>query len=138
MLEHRVVAEEKKIKLVNGIPKGTMLTADPILFLVVLTNLISNALKFCSEGDEIAVEIPENMVNTIAVRDSGPGISEKIVPDLFKHEIKTTTVGTMGELGTGLGLPYFHDIVSAHGGRIWVESKVGEGSTFYVELSDRE
>ena len=56
------------------------------------------------------------------------------MPDLFKHDVKTSSEGTAGEQGTGLGLPFCYEIMEAHGGTLAVESEPGKGSTFYAEL----
>ena len=74
------------------------------------------------------------IIPTVVVKDSGIGISEKIIPNLFKHEIKTSTVGTSGESGTGLGLTFCNEIITMHNGTLSVESEVGKGSSFYVKL----
>ncbi|MBI5815767.1 MAG: hybrid sensor histidine kinase/response regulator [Nitrospinae bacterium] len=128
------VAEGKGIRLVNEIPGGMRLFADPALYGEVVTNLLSNALKFTRQGDTVTVYAPEERPGTIAVRDTGSGIPAKIIGDLFKHEIKTSLTGVNGEKGTGLGLPYCHDIMLAHNGTITVDSREGEGSVFRITL----
>ena len=109
-------ARAKGIVLRNLAPEGAMVYADPALFGEVLNNLISNAIKFCSEGNTIQIAIPEGRPNVITVSDDGQGVSDELMPFLFRHEVRTSTVGTAGERGTGLGLPYSHDIM-ARGGR---------------------
>ncbi len=127
-------ADEKGIEVVNEVPEGARLHADITLFSETISNLVSNAVKFCDKGDTVTLFIPPERPTTIAVKDTGSGIKESILPDLFKSEVKTTTAGSSGELGTGLGLPYSYEIMQAHGGDITVESVKGEGSVFYVEL----
>lgn len=124
----------KRIRFINDVPPDTALFADHVLFGEVLLNIISNAVKFTKPGGEIRVCVPEGRPSALAVRDTGVGVPERMIGDLFKHEVKTTTVGTGGETGTGLGLPFCHDIMAVHGGSIGVESKKGEGSVFYLEL----
>jgi PAS domain S-box-containing protein len=128
-------ASEKGIELINDVPEGTRLYADLHLFEQVLLNLVSNAIKFCKEDDRIIFFIPADQRTTLALRDTGTGIDGSILPDLFRHEIKTSTYGNKGEKGTGLGLPHSHDIMKAHGGALAVESKPGEGSTFFARLT---
>lgn len=128
------LAEKKGIVLSNEIPDGKRFYVDKELFSVVMQNLVSNAIKFCREGDRVTIFAPEGERTTIAVKDTGLGIDEKVFKDIFKHEEKTSTPGTAGEAGTGLGLPLCLDIMAAHGGSIWAESKAGEGSVFYVEF----
>ncbi|MBF8271247.1 MAG: PAS/PAC sensor hybrid histidine kinase [Magnetococcales bacterium] len=72
----------------------------------------------------------------MAVKDTGVGIAQEQIKNLFKLEEKTSTIGTAGESGTGFGLPFSMDIVKAHGGQLTVESRLGEGSTFCVTLSE--
>ncbi len=127
-------AEEKGINLLNEIPKRTEIHADWDLFAEVLQNLLTNAVKFCSKGDCIKIFLPEDKENTIAVQDTGTGISKNRLSSIFKYEETTSTVGTGGEKGTGLGLPICKDIIEAHGGNIWVESEEGKGSVFYIHL----
>jgi len=129
------LVNEKGIKIVNEVPEGSRLYADTTLFFEVISNLVSNSVKFCGKGDTITLFNPPGRPTTIAVKDTGPGISEKMLPDIFKSEVKTTSLGSLGEPGTGLGLPYSYDIMHAHGGDIKVESAKGEGSVFYAELS---
>jgi PAS domain S-box-containing protein len=128
------MAKEKGIKLVNEVAPETMLYADPVLFEEVIKNLLSNAIKFCREGDQITIYTPEGNKTAIAVKDTGPGIQKNILPDVFKEEVKTSTKGTAGETGTGLGLPYSKDIMEAHGGNLTVESEEGKGTEFIASL----
>jgi len=128
------LAHNKGIEIVNEVPEGARLYADKTLFYEVISNLLSNSVKFCGKGDVITLFSPPGRPTTIAVKDTGPGIGEKMAPDIFKSEVKTTTLGSLGELGTGLGLPYSHDIMREHGGDITVDSVKGEGSVFYAEL----
>jgi signal transduction histidine kinase len=127
-------AAQKGIVIINKVPVDMRLYADQTLFDEVLLNLLSNAIKFCSRGDTITFFVPPALFSAIAVRDTGKGISEKITPNLFKHEMATTTPGTAGETGTGLGLPFSHDIMKAHGGELTVESVPGTGSVFCAIL----
>ncbi len=129
-----LMPQEKGIKLINEVPEKMRLFADFHLLHEVFANLLGNAVKFSDTGDKIKVFVPEGRETTIAVQDYGTGISEKAMPNLFRQDIHTTTKGTRGERGSGLGLPYCKEIVSTHGGEITVESTVGKGSTFYVQL----
>lgn len=127
------LAAGKGVSLANNIPENITLFGDRILIGEVIKNLISNALKFCSDGDSVKVYMAENP-DTIIVEDSGGGICDAIIRDLFKHDVKTSTNGTAGERGTGLGLPYCRDIMDIHGGKLSVESIEGKGSSFYMKL----
>jgi len=129
-------AEKKGVKLLNETPADMKLLADHTLIGEVLNNLVSNAIKFCKAGDGIIIGSVDSL--TLTVKDTGAGIPATILPDLFKAEIKTTTVGTDGEKGTGLGLPYCKEIMKAHGGDLTVESTVGETVFFMRFLAERQ
>jgi PAS domain S-box-containing protein len=131
------VAAGKGVELVNEVVAGTRLYGDPVLFEEVLNNLVINAIKFTNKGDRITVFAPSGDQGAIAVRDTGVGIDEKYLPNIFRHDIKTSTIGTTGEVGTGLGLPLCQDIMKAHGGALTVESVKGKGSVFYAKLPYR-
>jgi signal transduction histidine kinase len=127
-------AAKKGIVIINDIPLDMRLYADPSLFDEVLLNLLSNAIKFCSSGNKITIFAPPGLKSAIAVRDTGQGIDEKSISNLFRHEVQTSTLGTAGETGTGLGLPFSQDIMKAHGGELTVESAPGKGSVFCAIL----
>ena len=104
--------------------------ADSDRVVQVVINLISNAVKFTDAG-QITVSVKKEWSSlTIAVKDQGTGISEadqKLVFDKYKQ---VGDVITDKPTGTGLGLPISKEIVEMHGGKIWVESALGKGSTF--------
>lgn len=129
------MANQKGVTLACDMPAtSTRFYADYELFCTVLQNIISNSIKFCNRGDNITVFIPSDKPGCIAVKDTGIGIREEFLPKLFLYEEKTSTTGTMGEKGSGLGLPFAMDIINAHKGTIAVESTPGIGSVFYVHL----
>lgn len=127
-------AERKGLVVSNDVPPGTRLYADYTLLGQVIGNLVANAIKFSERGGEISVFVPDGRCGVIAVKDTGVGIDETILSDLFRHDVKTTSEGTAGEKGTGLGLVYSNDIMKAHDGYLEVKSKAGEGSVFYAVL----
>jgi len=101
----------------------------------VLRNLLSNAIKFSIFDSKIIVEIKEDgEYYEIAVKDQGVGISEDAIARLFKVGEDTSTTGTNNEKGTGLGLILCKEYVEKNGGRIWVKSKVNEGTTFFFTV----
>lgn len=130
----RRLAENKGISVVNKVAHGTRLFADLNLYNEVLLNLVSNSVKFCNKGDTITVSNQPDDRTTIVVKDTGVGVCEKILSKLFKHDEKTSTVGTSGEKGTGLGLPFCNELITLHGGSIKVESAANEGAVFFVHL----
>jgi PAS domain S-box-containing protein len=127
-------AGEKDIKLVNNIAEGVRIYVDKQLIEGVLQNLISNAIKFSPRGGVVTLSTPESERMTIAVKDAGVGIGKDFLENIFDHNVKTTTLGTAGEKGTGLGMPISKDIVEAHGGSLTVETVEGDGSVFYMAL----
>ncbi|MBI5638735.1 MAG: hybrid sensor histidine kinase/response regulator [Nitrospinae bacterium] len=130
---YATLADKKGIRFVNEVPPGMKVFADGALISEVLNNLVSNAVKFCREGDSVTVGAADP--HTIMVKDGGIGIPASILPDLFKPEVKTTTIGTGGEKGTGLGLPYCKEIMVAHGGAVTVESVEGWGAVFSIRFA---
>lgn len=124
--------EKKKVQLVNDIPENFSTFGDYDLVCIVLRNLISNAIKFCNAGDSVTISC--SSVDSISVVDTGTGINPDVVSNLFTREIKTSSPGTDGEGGTGLGLPLCYDIIKAHEGDLTVESSSGEGSIFTITL----
>jgi len=128
------VALSKKITLTNCIEKQNVY-ADRDMFLVILRNIVTNAIKFTSEGGDITInsEIEDNML-IISVKDTGKGISQELQDNLFKLSKTKSQLGTNNESGTGLGLVLCADFVKANGGKIWFESKIGQGTTFFFSV----
>jgi PAS domain S-box-containing protein len=101
----------------------------------VLTNLIENAIKYSPEGCDIVIEARPNGDDVvISVIDKGAGIPYELIDKIFDRFYQTESVVTGRKSGTGLGLSICRGIIQAHGGRIWVESKLGEGSNFSFSL----
>jgi PAS domain S-box-containing protein len=132
----RPLAEKKNVVVDVQVPQKTRINGDPVLLEQVLQNLISNAIKFCNDGDRITISIPQGEKSVISVADTGVGIQIPNLEDLFNHEIKTSTPGTAGEMGTGFGLPLSKDIMEAHGGTLVVRTELGKGSEFFMRLPD--
>jgi len=106
--------------------------------LQVFENLIGNALKFTPAGGRITVgAVAQSGAVLCYVRDTGPGIPAEAQPHLFDRFWQARRSGAQRRSGAGLGLAIVRGIVEAHGGRIWVESAPGEGSTFYFTLPTR-
>ena len=103
----------------------------------VLLNLVGNAIKFTDAGE---VRIAATSVNghfNVTVTDTGPGIAEEHQARIFEQFHQVDSSSTKAKGGTGLGLAIAKQIVELHGGRIWVESTLGKGSTFRMELPTR-
>ena len=129
-------AAQKNISLTCLIEEGTLVSADYNMVSAIFRNLLSNAIKFTKTGGTITVESHDaGDFWEIAVVDTGVGMSTNKQHKLFNiGEGRITTPGTAGERGTGLGLILCKEFVEKHGGKIWVESEVGKGSTFTFTL----
>lgn len=109
--------------------------ADQDMLATILRNLISNAIKFTRRDGFIQIEaFSQEQEVVVTVSDNGLGIEEERRLQLFETGEKTSNLGTDNEKGTGLGLPLCRELVEKHGGRIWVESEEGKGSTFSFSL----
>jgi two-component system phosphate regulon sensor histidine kinase PhoR len=139
-------AERAGTVLANEIGEDVYALVDPIQISRVLTNLLHNAIKFTSNGRISVYTVPGSPPDpgigspagaaddylTVAVRDTGVGISKSDLPRIFERFYKVNRA--RGQGGTGLGLAIAKHIVEAHGGRIWVESVEGSGATFFFTV----
>ncbi len=124
-------AKAKKIKLISKIKPGLMINADKTMLSTVMRNLISNAIKFTPENGQIIVSAEQIAgETTVRVHDTGIGMNEKTVKNLFDTNDIQVNSGTSGEKGTGLGLMICKEFIDLHNGKIWAESTEGKGSTF--------
>ncbi len=131
LVEQRM--ENKGIELIDHSLRD-FAYADRSMFEIVVQNLLANALKFCKRGDTITISNHiSNGSCIISIADTGIGISKQNIEKLFKSN-SFTTVGTNNEKGTGLGLSICKELVELNNGKIWVESTVNVGTTFYVQL----
>lgn len=127
---HQTLAAEKSIELRLDAPAELpAVLADRDRVLQLFENLIGNAIKFTPEGGRVTVAAkPHGEEVVFSVEDTGVGIPEDAIPHLFAPFWRATLEA--GRAGAGLGLAISRGIVEAHGGRIWVASAVGVGSTF--------
>ncbi len=124
------LANEKEIKIENTIDETQIGYADRDMIELVFRNLISNAIKYCNKGGAITISSTvEDQFIQVCVRDTGIGIAEENLQKLFGLN-NFSTLGTNKELGTGLGLLLCREFITKNGGKIWVESKLNEGSKF--------
>ncbi len=101
----------------------------------VITNLISNAVKFSPPGGHVYVSVePVDRLVRLCVRDEGPGIPDEFRTRIFTKFAQADSSDTRQKGGTGLGLVIAKEIVEHHGGRLWFESEIGQGTSFYVDL----
>jgi signal transduction histidine kinase len=108
-----------------------IINADPDRLIQVISNLVTNAVKYSPDGGEVSVGThAEDGHVHVAVRDHGLGIAPENIDKMFERYERFESTKTNKVVGTGLGLAICKQIIELHGGRIWVESKLGEGSTF--------
>jgi len=128
-------AQQKQVVVSNEIDRTIRIFADAFMIQSVVQNLVSNAIKFSKTEDEIKIKAEyENDFVKVSVADSGLGMDKDSLKQLFKVDVNVSTKGTKGEKGTGLGLLICKEMVEKNGGRIWVESEPGKGSTFYFTI----
>jgi PAS domain S-box-containing protein len=134
------MARAKNIQLQSDLKNDYFIITDHDLVNTVIRNLLSNAIKFTPKDGQVTISanlvsgIEPNEFLEISVKDTGLGIAPENLEKLFKIGKSHSTSGTEGESGTGLGLMLCKEFVEKSGGKIWVESVVGKGSTFYFSL----
>lgn len=128
-------AQNKEIQIHNLVPEKVYVYGDVFMISTIVRNLISNAIKFTNRGGSIWVNCTKNEKDcTVAIQDTGIGIPSEKLEKLFSKGNNSTTRGTENEIGTGLGLLLCKEFIEKHGGKIWVESEVNRGSTFYFTI----
>jgi signal transduction histidine kinase/HAMP domain-containing protein len=130
-------AKQKNISLGVEIPKNMphAVEADQALLHQGVYNLVENALKYTPEGGEVTIRLiaaPDTL--TFAIQDTGIGISEQDIPRLFEKFYRGTNREALSQRGTGLGLAIVKSIAERHGGKVWVESELGKGSVFHLQI----
>jgi signal transduction histidine kinase len=127
--------DEKGLLLTRDIaPDLPMVVGDRDSLIQVVINLLSNAAKFTDEGSVTCRATHAGDEVVISVTDTGRGIAEADQPRVFEQFAQVGDALTAKPLGTGLGLPICKQIVERHGGRLWIESSLGSGSTFSFTL----
>ncbi|HMB23584.1 MAG TPA: ATP-binding protein, partial [Anaerolineales bacterium] len=130
-------AKQKQISLGMQISKDMPATvdADPALLQQAIYNLVENALKYTPDHGEVTIHLETDAsVLTFAVQDSGIGVPESDLPRLFEKFYRGTNREALAKRGTGLGLAIVKSIAERHGGKVWAESELGKGSTFYLQV----
>ncbi|MFZ1256860.1 MAG: PAS domain-containing sensor histidine kinase [Saprospiraceae bacterium] len=128
-------ASLKVINLHHEIPENTTVFADGKMLLSIIQNIISNAIKHTQNGGSIAVssKIKNNKI-IIQIKDNGVGMTKEIQEKLFKPQIKALSEVRKENQGAGIGLLLVKGFLEKNDGEIWVESCIGEGSSFYFTL----
>lgn len=141
---HQVLMKNKNIRLKTELDRNLpLIFFDSLRIEQVLNNLLSNAMKFTPENGEVVVSTglireqehgQEKYYALVSVRDTGEGIPPEKLDKIFEKYEQLEAGKSLGVMGTGLGLSICRQIVELHGGKIWVESEPGKGSTFYFTL----
>ncbi len=129
-------ALKKSIGLDITISEDILIYADSHMFESILRNLVSNAIKFSPKGGRVKIEaeITSERLVEIRITDTGIGMSQELISKLFKIDEKTSRPGTDGEPSTGLGLLLCKEFIEKNGGKIFVKSEIGRGSTFIFSV----
>jgi len=128
-------AKKKGIDMEEAIPEDIFVMADKSMLNTIIRNLISNALKYTRKGGRISISA-KNLIDKveISIKDTGIGMGEELIKNLFKIDKKTSRKGTDDEPSTRLGLLLCKEFIEKHTGLITVESKEGKGSEFVFSL----
>ena len=129
------LADDKWIEIIFDIPEGLYVYADSNMLKSIIINLFSNAVKFTHKRGSIKISaVKVDSTIEISVEDTGIGMDQKMIDNLFQLEFSTNRKGTEGELTTGLGLILCRDFVKKNNGRLWVTSEVNKGTKFSFTL----
>lgn len=130
------VAANKGLTLTVEVPPDLPLIAgDPTLLRQAVANLVDNALKYTPQGGQVRLRVTtDDGKFCVAVSDTGVGVAPADQAHLFEKFFRVKQRGSTYVKGSGLGLAIVKSIVERHGGRVWMESKLGKGSTFYMEV----
>ncbi len=134
-------AKQKKIKLnfKKPVKKIPLVKVDEEKIELVVQNLLDNAIRYSKAGGEVTVSVEyDKMGVRVMIQDSGIGIPEKQQNRLFKKFFRADNAVKKKTEGTGLGLFICKNIIEAHGGKIWFESEIGKGTTFWFVLPDKK
>jgi signal transduction histidine kinase len=133
-------ANIKGIEIVNDIPIDLNVFADSNALQNIIRNLVSNAVKFTPIGGKISLSAKATADKSIeiSIKDSGIGLSNAMIENLFRLDVQTYRKGTEGESSSGLGLLLCKEFIEKHGGKIWVESEEGKGSTFHFVIPSNQ
>lgn len=132
-------AEIQNIALeLDADPNLPILRADQLMLEQALTNLVENALKYSPEGTKVVVRIaPDGDAVLFSVSDQGRGIAPEDQTRIFERGVRIEQSGQKRVRGSGLGLFVVQSVAQRHGGRVWVESVLDQGSTFFLRIPVR-
>lgn len=130
-------AAQKTIQMqIDSLPKKMLtIQADPALLQQAIHNLVENAIKYTPVNGLIKIRLNVKMDKVVyEVQDTGIGVAPLDLPRVFEKFYRSGRREAYAQKGTGLGLAIVKSVVERHNGRVWVESQLGKGSTFYMEL----
>ena len=129
-------SERKRINIISEIPEDMIILADKEMLDMIIRNLFSNAIKFTEYDGSIRIKCERvGGKAVISISDTGKGIHpDKAQTLLMDQELPTSSIGTDGERGIGLGLTLCNDLIQINGGEMWFESIQNQGSTFYFSI----
>jgi PAS domain S-box-containing protein len=130
-------AAQQHLQLTSEIPQHItpFVEADPALLQQAIHNLLDNAIKYTGPGGKVQVRVEEQSTEMVfTVSDTGIGISPLDLPRLFEKFFRGAGQGAKRQQGIGLGLAIVKSIADRHGGRVWAESQLGKGSTFFLAI----
>ncbi len=131
----KMISDKKNILIETDCNSEFSVKADKQMLQTVIRNLITNAIKFSLQNDIVKIEVAKLSKNyLITVKDNGIGIPQEDIDKLFRADVKYSRPGTFNETGTGLGLVLCKEFIEKHGGKIWAESEVGKGASFYFTI----
>src|SRR3974390_1553355 len=129
------LASSKKLSFTVELPPALPVArGDDRRLTQVLLNLVGNAIKFTDQGEVAIKASATNGAYTLSVCDTGPGIAPNDQAKIFEEFQQADSSATKKKGGTGLGLSIARRIIELHGGKIWVESEIGKGATFSINL----
>jgi signal transduction histidine kinase len=133
---HKVTAEQKKINLIDNTPDEVMIFADSSHVDFVIRNLIANAVKYTRAGGFVEIRASLNSpagYTTVEIKDNGVGVAKSLQDKIFEPGNQSME-GTDSEKGNSIGLMLCKEFVERNDGKIWVESELGKGTSFYVSF----
>jgi len=133
------MAKQKSIELTIELSSKVIVFGDKYMISTIMRNLVSNAFKFTNPGGKIVVSAerkPDEIL--FSVSDNGVGMKKSALEKMFRIDVSSSTKGTNDEGGTGLGLILCKEFVDKHGGKIWAESEIGNGSTFFFTIPSKQ
>lgn len=130
------MAEGKQIKIINHVKTESWVDADKDMINFTLRNLLSNAIKFTHEGGKVEVFIQNRGKDKymVSISDTGVGISQELLEKIFLPEIHVSMLGTKKEKGSGFGLMMCKDFIQKNGGKLYIDSELGKGTTVYFTI----